>query len=165
MYYELTGWKGDIIVISNTGDRYNTKGIISLTNIKSTYTSEPVAAETSVVTPSAMSDTTLAVNETSVYVTPEAVRLTLRSLNNENGETDSEINLPGEPLPEETLPEESIPEETEPEVTDPEETDPEETEPGVTEPSDEMDDIVDVVKAVVDTIKNALEKFFGVWFR
>lgn len=36
MYYDLTGWKKDIIVISNTGDRYGTTGIISLSSNGST---------------------------------------------------------------------------------------------------------------------------------
>lgn len=84
MYYDLTGWKGDIIVISNTGNNQastggqNTKGIISLTTIKSTYTSDPnvnngVAA--------ASLDDAFTGNETSVYMTPAAAMLTLRTLN------------------------------------------------------------------------------------
>ena len=85
MYYDLTGWKGDIIVISNTGNNQastggqNTEGIISLTNIKSTYTSDPnngVAA--------ASLDDEFTGNETSVYMTPAAAMLTLRSLNTPN---------------------------------------------------------------------------------
>ena len=37
MYYDLTAWKSGIIVITNTG----TSGVLSITNIKSTYTSKP----------------------------------------------------------------------------------------------------------------------------
>lgn len=117
MYYNLTDWikkankstESDIIVISNTGNREenNTTGIISLTNIKFTYTSNPGATDTvsgdnnsggstyrlsktpatysamSTVDESTVSDGTEATvsNEGSVYMTAYDAALTLRSLN------------------------------------------------------------------------------------
>lgn len=45
MYYDLTDWINNIIVISNTGDVNGTDGIISITNIKSTYKSNPYAVD------------------------------------------------------------------------------------------------------------------------
>ena len=117
MYYDLTDWikkannatESDIIVISNTGNREenNTTGIISLTNIKFTYTSDPNAVanvsdddgtdvasyrlSAAPATYSAMatadestvSDGTEATvsNEGSVYMTASAAALTLRTLN------------------------------------------------------------------------------------
>ena len=55
MYYDLSAWKNDIIVISNTGTKFennqNVDGIISITNIKSTYTSNPEDNNASVVLP------------------------------------------------------------------------------------------------------------------
>ena len=108
MYYNLTdrikktngATESDIIVISNTGDREgnNTTGIISLTNIKFTYTSNPNAIDTvsddndtSVASyrlnaapdGSTVSDGTEATvsNEGSVYMTASFAALTLRTLN------------------------------------------------------------------------------------
>ena len=148
MYYDLTSWKGDIIVITNTGD-----GILSLTNIKSTYTEKPgavvstetpesgEAAEQTVKQLSRM--TTFGLNAasvdemaeavpaettapetqeiklTSIYMTAEAAELVVAAL-----------NAPAqEETPEPTIPEESEPEETEPEVTEPEATEPENFQP------------------------------------
>ena len=148
MYYDLTSWKGDIIVITNTGD-----GILSLTNIKSTYTEKPgavvstktpesgEAAEQTVKQLSRM--TTFGLNAasvdemaeavpaettapetqeiklTSIYMTAEAAELVVASLN-------APVQ---EEVPEPTIPEESEPEETEPEVTEPEATEPEKFQP------------------------------------
>lgn len=117
MYYNLTDWikkandstESDIIVISNTGNREenNTTGIISLTNIKFTYTSNPNAIDTAnddkdddvkgyrlsrtpatysataTVDESTVSDGTEATvsNEGSVYMTAYDAALTLRTLN------------------------------------------------------------------------------------
>lgn len=139
MYYDLTSWKGDIIVITNTGD-----GILSLTNIKSTYTEKPgavvstktpeggEAAEQTVKLLSRM--TTFGLNAapvdeveetvpaettapeaqeiklTSIYMTADAAELVVAALNAPDQEE----------APEPTIPEESEPEETEPEETEPE---------------------------------------------
>ena len=110
MYYDLTPWKGDIIVISNTGNNQvstggqNTEGIISLTNIKSTYTSDPNnTSDTS--DPSDPNDTSdpsdpnakarsakvITNNETSIYMTPAATALTLKSLNKPVEEDKEEV--------------------------------------------------------------------------
>ena len=123
MYYDITGWKGDIIVISNTGDRYNTTGILSLTNIKATYTADPNATsvtgeDAGVAVASVAAETEeqeAASNEVGIYMTPAAATLTLRSL-----------NASVEEEPEVTEPEET--EETEPTETEPEETEPSESE-------------------------------------
>ena len=110
MYYNLTDWikkangstESDIIVISNTGNRpeNNTTGIISLTNIKFTYTSNPNAAATAsdedsgaasnrlsdtpaVYSAGATADepTEYTVNEGIAYMTAHDAALTLRTLN------------------------------------------------------------------------------------
>lgn len=93
MYYDLTGWKNDIIVISNTGDRYNTTGVISVTNIKSTYISDPSEAVT-----------------TSLFMTRSAAMLTLRTLNTpvENETTESDAVVPETDVT--TTPEVTVPE-------------------------------------------------------
>lgn len=84
MYYDLTAWKGDIIVISNTGNNQeatggqNTTGIISLTTIKSTYTSDPNANNGAATV---SEDEEITENETSIYMTPSAAALTLKALN------------------------------------------------------------------------------------
>lgn len=86
MYYDLTDWKDDIIVISNTGDRYNTEGVISVTNIKLTYTSNPYAtSETGEV---------LDDGEAGVYMTRSAAMLTLRALNTPVEDVTPEVNTP-----------------------------------------------------------------------
>lgn len=41
MYYDLSSWKNDIIVISNTGNRHGTTGDLAITNIKITFTQNP----------------------------------------------------------------------------------------------------------------------------
>ena len=68
MYYDLTGWKHDIIVISNTGNRHGTEGVISITNIKTTYTAKP---------PVKTGDKQA---EVTAYMTPKAAALTLKAL-------------------------------------------------------------------------------------
>ena len=73
MYYDLTGWKNDIIVISNIGST----GVISLTNIKSTYESAPNVVSTASEDGTAATEPVL----TRIYMTPAAATLTLRSLN------------------------------------------------------------------------------------
>ncbi len=132
MYYDITGLKDGIIVITNTGT-----GILSLTNIKFTYESNPFAAtDASVMTLSleddaAEDDSGLAY----AYMTPAAATLTLRSINRPVvEETVPETTEPETTEPETTVPEVTEPEVTEPETTEPETTEPETTEPEVTEP-------------------------------
>ena len=76
MYYDLSGWKGDIIVISNTGNREenSTTGVISVTNIKTTYKSDPSKPITG-------QGTTESQNLTSIYMTADAVDMVLNALN------------------------------------------------------------------------------------
>ena len=163
MYYDLTGWKGDIIVISNTGDKYNTSGIISITNIKSTYTSDPNGTVTTGADTnenealSVASASTFSLRDTasgaSVMSTASddtaAVDTTTETVENVGFETSiymtpeaaaltlSSLNSAAEEdVPEETVPEETEPETTVPEETEPETTVPEETEPETTEPEE-----------------------------
>lgn len=79
MYYDITGWAkhGDVIVISNIGG--TTGGTISLTNIKSTYKTNPNG---SVMTASLDDQTgNEEFFETYAYMTLKAVALTLDGLN------------------------------------------------------------------------------------
>ena len=96
MYYDLTGHKGDIIVISNTGNREEnqTTGIISLTNIKSTYKSNPGSNVTVPVINGGASTVSVdeTSNETYLYMTPAFAMLTLRSLN-ANSPVEEEIKV------------------------------------------------------------------------
>ena len=185
MYYDLTGWKDDIIVISNTGDRYDTDGIISLTNIKATYTENPSVAAAGAgdsgesdpnagIMLTALEDETTG-DEMYVSMSPAAAMLTLRSLNSaaveetpdetvpEETEPEIEETVPETTVPEETVPETTIPEETEPEV---EETQPEATEPEATEPEQEQKpDVNAMVQYVVKKITNAIGSLLKKWFR
>ncbi len=78
MYYDITDYKGDIIVVSNTGNLYNTDGIVSITNIKSTYKTDPRDTVTDWPEEETAEST---VAYTSMYMTPAAAALTLRTLN------------------------------------------------------------------------------------
>ena len=178
MYYDITGYKNDIIVISNTGDDYKTTGVISITNIKSTYTSDPNAdPNTGIMTTSLdeLDETTetevTAANETTIYMTASAATLTLRSLNyveetpeaTEPEETEPETTEPEETEPETTVPEETEPETTEPEETETETTEPEteETQPSETEGSDSGSSDEDSGNTLVKIIKKLLGWLFG----
>ena len=122
MYYDITGYENDIVVIKNNGS----SGILSLTNIKTTYTSNPNASTSG--SGSNGEDTPATVAETAeteptvayIYMTKVAALLTVDSM---NGKFD-EDTTPDETVPEETEPETTVPEETEPEVTEPEAFDP-----------------------------------------
>ena len=169
MYYDLTGYKNDIIVISNTGNLYDTNGVISLTNIKFTYTSAPEAeaAEASVMSLSVEDEVFEEPVLGSVYMTPAAATLTLRSLNAAAEEETPEESVPEESVPETSVPEESVPETTVPETTVPEETVPETTVPEETEDQREQveEAVKEAVETVVNTVKNALKNLFSKWFR
>ena len=179
MYYDITGYRNDIIVITNTSD-----GILSLTNIKATYTENPNAASVadedgidvasvgelnngvavasvskqsnvSVLSTAAQTEPVetktveTATNEVYAYMTPAAATLTLRSLNTPVVQ-EPEVTEPTEP--EVTEPETTVPEETEPETTVPEETEPQ-------KPSQE-----EVVKEIVKEIIKIIGGWFGKWF-
>lgn len=95
MYYDLSGWKGDIIVISNTGDRdeNGTTGVIAITNIKSTYKTNPNAAA-----PQSGDDTMQTENLTRIYMTPAVANVVLDALNTqENTQTPDEPTVPDVP--------------------------------------------------------------------
>ena len=141
MYYDITEYKDDIIVISNTGQHpetgANTTGIISLTNIKSTYKSDPYNNVVVVPTPAPSTSpegeqvVALAMDEEQdaqpnlvrMYMTPAAATLTLRSLNTaepvdntEGSVGNAQPEVTPEPTPEVTPEPEETPEPT-PEVT------------------------------------------------
>jgi len=138
MYYDITGYRNDIVVIQNTGS----SGILSLTNIKTTYTADPNAAVSG--SASDGEDTAAAAQTvetepvvTYLYMTKAAATLTVDALNGKFDEdTTPEATEPEATEPEATEPEVTEPEATEPEVTEPEITEPEATEPEVTEPEE-----------------------------
>ena len=152
MYYDLTGWKSDIIVISNTGDEHETEGIISLTNIKSTYTSDPNGAQTAsemqtydlrTMAVEESAEENVAAGETTIYMTPAAATLTLRAL---NAPTVEEPETPVEPDEPVTPDEPEIPvEPDEPEQPE---------EPEVPQQPSYEEIVETVVKKVVNTIKS-----------
>ena len=159
MYYDLTGWKNDIIVISNTGDLYNTTGIISLTNIKSTYNSNPnEAATVSEVDTYGIStvsmDQELSSNETYMYMTPAAATLTLRTVN-----APVEEETPDEVLPEEPGTDVTVPET--PDDSDSETEKPQPEEPGTGDTESEDDAGTNRIDEVINTIKNVFNWLFG----
>ena len=148
MYYDLTDWKNDIIVISNTGNREgnNTTGIVSLTNIKSTYTSNPYATVTTSeeaaygLSTASVDTEEVNNNETYMYMTPEAATLTLRSVNT--------------PMEEET-PDVEIPEEPEnPDVENPDTEEPQPEKP-------ESDIVTELINKIIDVIKDTVNGLFG----
>ena len=154
MYYDLTGWEDDIIVISNTGDKYGTTGIISLTNIKSTYTSDPngTALSGEEVGGSEGSDNQIQGNDSGTTFALRSSGSDVTVLNAAANEqnvgfetyvymtpaaaelTVKSLNGVEEEIPDATEPEATEPEETQPETTEPEDTEPEVTEPEATEP-------------------------------
>ena len=103
MYYDLTDWKGDIIVISNTGNRAEneTTGVISVTNIKSTYKTNPNGNDTGVVAPEKPDENTTepeSQNLTRIYMTPKAADVVLETLNDQKNVQTPEVPVvPEEP--------------------------------------------------------------------
>lgn len=149
MYYDLTAWDGDIIVIENSGK----SGILSLTNIKATYRENPngsaVASEDEgimVLSLDAEEPEAEAADEVGIYMTPAAATLTLRSLNApavEEPETPVEPETPDEP-------------ETPVEPDEPEQPE----EPEVPQQPSYEEIVETVVKKVVKTIKSLLGWLF-----
>ena len=158
MYYDLTGWKGDIIVISNTGNRTEngTEGIISITNIKATYTENPGTGKVYIPEDSNAGVATASVEEeldapaVYAYMTPRAATLTLRAL---NAPVETEPEVPETEVPETTVPEDetTVPEET---------TIPEETEPAKPD-NYELKDAVEAAKKLKekDYTKESFKEF------
>ena len=146
LYYDITALNGKTVVIKNAG----TDGIISITNVKVTYTeAQPEAAAEPAV---AM----FSVRRASV----DAALMTMSVEDTEVEETVPETTVPEETEPETTVPETTVPEETEPEETVPETTVPEET-----EPVDPAEQIKEIIQNVVNQIVNALSNLFSKWFR
>ena len=116
MYYDITAWRNDIIVITNT----STSGILSLTNIKATYTEDPndgkVASDDGIEIASVEGETIEEPNLVRMYMTPAAAALTLRSMNAPTVEEQPTPEVTPEPTPEVTPDPEETPEPT-PEVT------------------------------------------------
>ena len=103
MYYNLTNWRKDIIVISNIGD--SNAGIISLTNIKTTYTEDPTSNGTSGGAGSGSGNgnarvATLSLDEEPdsgeayIYMTADAAQMTMRVLNVAVEEETDEPQMP-----------------------------------------------------------------------
>ena len=131
------------LVIMNDG----TSGVLSITNVKTTYTSDPsaAAAPAMFLLRRASVDDALA----TLNVEEEVPETTVPE------ETEPETTEPETTVPEETEPETSVPEETEPETTTPEETEPEETKPSQQEQAEQ------VIRKVVKIIKGFLDWIFG----
>ncbi len=130
MYYDITELNGKTVVIMNDGD----SGIVSITNVKVTYTAEQTEA-----------------------TEPAAAMFMLRrsSVDAALATMSVEEDIPEETIPEETIPEETVPEETVPEETVPEETTPE-------EPDDTT--VEEVVEKVLEGIAKLIGKLFGKLF-
>ena len=153
MYYDMTGWKNDIVVISNTG----TEGsIISLTNIKATYKADPngttVASEDAGIMVLSLDEeapAAEAAGEVGIYMTPAAATLTLRALNAPAVEEPETPVEPDEPV---------TPDEPEIPVEPDEPEQPEE--PEVPQQPSYEEIVETVVKKVVNTIKSLFNWLF-----
>ena len=104
MYHDITGYKDGIIVITNTGD----SGIISLTNVKSTYTENPNGDSVNVpAQPENHQEQPGTWSRVRLYMTPAAANLALSALNkglpveNTSG-SDAEITPVPAPTPDVT---------------------------------------------------------------
>ena len=141
MYYSILDYvKSGTVVIKNVSG-----GILSLTNIKFTYTQNPYGA----------------VSTSLLWMDEESADWAVAGLNYI------------EPDVEETIPEESEPESSEPEVeenvpetTAPEETTPENTEPEVTEPEEGIteNEVAETITNVINKISNFVSSLLSKWF-
>ena len=134
MYHDITGLKGKTVVIMNTGN----SGVLSITNVKVTYTKEQTAAAPAMF-----------------MLRRASVDAALATMSVEE-ETVPETTVPEETVPEETIPEETVPETTVPEETEPEDTVPEETQPEENEPGEDT-----TIEDIIDTIGQIIRKLFG----
>ena len=153
MYYDITALNNKTVVIKNTGSG-DSSAIISITNVKVTYTeAQPAATEPAVAMFSIRRSTADAA---------------LATLNVEE-DTTPEPSVPETSEPEASEPETSVPETTVPEITEPEETEPETAVPEETEPEYDREQVEEAIKeavqTVVNTVVNALKNIFGRWFR
>ena len=138
LYYSIKDLASGTVVITNTSG-----GILSITNIKVTYTQNPNAFEEA-----GIMLTSLFMDEASA----ESAVMSLRAVSIEDSTPEE-----SEPEVEESKPETSEPEE------EPEE---EESKPENQKPTNSVfEKISNTVKVVVNKISNALNKLFGKWFR
>ncbi len=146
LYYSIKQYADTTITIQNVSD-----GILSLTNVKVTYPTDPGAVSVASL---------MWMDEPST----EAAIMCL-SLDYEEPDvevpTEPEVTEPEVTEPEVTEPEVTEPEVTEPEVTEPEPTEPEVTEPEPTEPEPTKPSIGSIITGF---IKNFINKFFSRWF-
>ena len=136
-YYDITDLKGETVVILNTGEN-----ILSITNIKTTHTSDPGAAQpvrfmmsrrTAAIALASLEEPQEGTPPAPDDSTPD----TTEPKETEPKETEPKATEPKATEPKATEPEVTEPEATEPEETEPEVTEPEATEPEVTEPEEE----------------------------
>ena len=145
MYYSILDYaKAGTIVIKNVSG-----GILSLTNIKVTHTSNPYAVSTA----------------NFLWMDGDSVGFALKSLRPAAEEEVPETSEPEVVEPETTEPDESETETTVPDETEPEETIPETTEPDKSEQEKVEEAVKEAVTAVVNTVVNALKNLFSRWFR
>ncbi len=137
-----------VVVLKNSGE-----GIMSITNIKITYKTNPAAdaAEESVAL-------------ATFAMEPQEASYALMALSLDYEEPDVEVptepEIPETTVPEETEPETTVPEETEPEATIPEETQPETTVPEETEPEETEPDIEETIGKIIDFLKDLFKKWW-----
>lgn len=137
LYYSIKDLASGTVVITNTSG-----GILSITNIKVTYTQNPYG--TSTTEDDGIMLTSLYMDEASA----EAAVMSLRAVSVEESTPED-----SEPEVEESKPETSEPEEDESEEED--------SKPGIHIP----ENVTDRFKDVINKITNAFNKLFGKWFR
>ena len=143
MYYSILKYaEAGTVTIKNVSG-----GILSLTNIKFTYATNPNATSTANL----------------LWMDAESAGTALMSLRTEPAVEEEEV--PETTVPDETESEQTEPEATEPEETEPETTVPEETEPEETKPTVESPDEGTMVKEIVNSIANMISSLFGWLFR
>lgn len=141
-YYSIKVQSGNTITLSNTGD----SGILSVTNIKITYTENPanIPAPTVELENEELAAAVMSLRKTAVQ------------------EPDTEPTEPDVTEPVETEPVETEPAETEPDVTEPEPTVPETTKP---EQDDQQNQNGAFGKHVIEKITKIIKNIFKGWFR
>ena len=141
-YYSIKVQSGNTITLSNTGD----SGILSVTNIKITYTENPanIPAPTVELENEELAAAVMSLRKTAVQ------------------EPDTEPTEPDVTEPVETEPVETEPAETEPDVTEPEPTVPETTKP---EQDDQQNQNGAFGKHVIEKITKIIKNIFKCWFR
>ena len=114
-YYKLPNYDKGVLVIHNISN--NSNALLSITNLKITFSEEPPAE---VVSGDEELEVPVVISEADSNMAVMSLRMRAAA-----------PAVPEETVPEETVPEETVPEETVPEETIPEETVPEVFEPGI----------------------------------